>query len=113
MPNLVALPPSASYAIPTDAPCARLYAAFLAGRSEHTLRAYGQDLEAFAAFLGEPSPQAALARLISCKPGDGNGLLLDFRSHMIASALTPATINRRLAAVRSAVKLARTLGFTS
>ena len=112
MPNLVALPPR-PHATPRVAPGGRLYTAFLAGRCEHTLRAYGKDLQTLTAFLREPSPQAALSRLINCKPGVGNGLLLDFRSHMIAAQLTPATINRRLAAVRSALKLARTLGFTS
>src|SRR5689334_15981346 len=93
-------------------PGGRLYAAFLAGRSPHTLRAYGADLEAFAAYLGESSPGAALSRLISLPAGGGNGLLLAYRAHMIDAGLTPATINRRLAAIRSALKLARTLGLT-
>jgi integrase/recombinase XerC len=94
-------------------PGSPLYAAFLAGRSPHTLRAYGADLEAFTAYLGEPSPGAALSRLISLPAGDGNGQLLAYRAHMIDAGLTPATINRRLAAIRSALKLARTLGLTS
>jgi integrase/recombinase XerC len=45
--------------------------------------------------------------------GDGNGLLLAYRANMIDGGLTPATINRRLAAIRSALKLARTLGLTA
>lgn len=94
-------------------PGSRLYAAFLDGRSEHTLRAYAQDLETFASFLGQPKPQAALAVLIGLAPGDGNALLLGYRAHMTGANLTPATVNRRLAAVRSAVKLARTLGLTN
>ena len=94
-------------------PGGRLYAAFLAGRSPHTLRAYGADLEAFAVYLGESSPGAALSRLIGLPAGEGNGLLLAYRAHMIDAALTPATINRRLAAIRSALKLARTLGLTA
>jgi hypothetical protein len=57
-------------------PGGRLHAAFLAGRSPHTLRAYGADLEAFTAYLGEPSPGTALSRLIGLPAGDGNGLLL-------------------------------------
>ena len=92
---------------------ARLHAAFLAGRSPHTLRAYGADLEAFSAYLGEPGPGAALSRLIGLPAGEGNGVLLAYRAHMIDAGLTPATINRRLAAIRSALKLARTLGLTS
>ena len=35
---------------------ARLHAAFLAGRSPHTLRAYGADLEAFALISGSRGP---------------------------------------------------------
>jgi len=92
---------------------ARLYAAFLAGRSPHTLRAYGADLEAFSAYLGDPGPGAALSRLIGLPAGEGNGVLLAYRAQMIDAGLTPATINRRLAAIRSALKLARTLGLTS
>ena len=92
---------------------ARLYAAFLAGRSAHTLRAYAADLDAFAGYLGEPSAGAALSRLISTSAGEGNGLMLAYRAHMVDAALTPATINRRLAAIRSALKLARTLGLTA
>ena len=97
----------------SDTAAARLYSAFVAGRSEHTLRAYCQDLETFAAFLKQPTPQAALAVLLGLRPGEGNSVLLAFRADMIESGLTAATINRRLAAVRSAVKLGRTLGFTS
>ena len=77
-------------------PGGRLYAAFLAGRSPHTLRAYAADLEALAAYLGEPSPGGGLSRLISVSAGEGNGLLLAFRAQMIDAGLTSATINRRL-----------------
>jgi hypothetical protein len=48
---------------------ARLHAAFLAGRSSHTLRAYGADLEAFAAYLEKPGPGAALSHLIGLPAG--------------------------------------------
>jgi integrase/recombinase XerC len=92
---------------------ARLYAAFLAGRSQHTLRAYAADLEAFTTYLGEPGPAVALSHLISLPAGLGNDVLLAYRAHTIDAGLTPATINRRLAAIRSALKLARTLGLTS
>src|SRR5262245_47496296 len=98
---------------PEAGPGNRLHAAFLAGRSPHTLRAYAADLEAFTAYLGEPSPGTALSRLINLPAGEGNGLLFAYRAHMVDAGLTPATINRRLAAIRSALKLARTLGLTA
>ena len=91
----------------------RLCGAFLAGRSPNTLQAYAQDLAAFAAFLAAAGPGAALSRLIVVGPGEGNALLLGYRARMIEARLAPATVNRRLAAVRSALKLARTLGLST
>lgn len=92
---------------------ARLYAAFLSGRSPHTRDAYARDVATFATYLGESTPAAAMARLLALSSGEANGLVLDYRAHMTTAGLTPATINRRLSAIRSAVKLARTLGLTS
>ena len=112
MQSLTVIPTRPNLAALTGEAGARLYAAFLAGRSEHTLRAYAKDLDGFARFLEQPSPQRALALLLQSAPGDGNAILHDYRAHLSDAGLTPATINRRLAAVRSAVKLGRTLGLT-
>lgn len=90
----------------------RLYEAFLAGRSKHTRDAYSRDLADFATYVGMASPGPAISHLLSLTAGDANGLLLSYRAHMTEAGLTPATINRRLSAIRSAVKLARTLGMT-
>lgn len=90
-----------------------LYDAFLSGRSEHTLKAYAQDLQAFAHYCKASSPQAALDGLLRLDHGPANGVLLGYRSHMVDARLTPATVNRRLTAVRSFVKLGRTLGMTT
>jgi integrase/recombinase XerC len=106
--NANALAPNAA-----DDTGARLYAAFLSGRSANTRDAYARDLVHFASFAGTPSPAEALAHLLALPHGDANGALLAYRSHMAESGLTPATVNRRLSAVRSAVKLARTLGHTT
>ncbi len=96
--------------------------AFLASRSEATRRAYAHDLDAFAVFLGVPTAGAAAARLIAASRGDANALVLAFRTDMqrkrkmrvaggyVWKALAAATINRRLAAIRSCVALARVLG---
>jgi len=96
-----------------DDPGLRLYRAFLAGRSPNTLQAYSQDLTAFATFLDACGPGTALSRLIASRAGDGNAILLDYRAQMTDAGLAPATVNRRLAAVRSALKLARTLGLST
>lgn len=87
-----------------------LVRAFLAGRSEHTLRAYQRDLEDFSAFAGAPDARSAVALLIEGTHGEANGIALSYRNHLVDQGLAPATVNRRLAALRSIVKLARTLG---
>jgi integrase/recombinase XerC len=42
--------------------------------------------------------------------GEANGLVLAYRSHMVGVGRSPATVNRRLSALRSLNALARTLG---
>ncbi len=91
----------------------RLYNAFLEGLSEHTRRAYAQDLATFAASVDIASPPAALDHLFRLPAGEANGVLLSYRARMKDDGLTPATINRRLSSVRSAIKLGRTLGLTN
>jgi integrase/recombinase XerC len=90
----------------------RLYEAFLAGRLDATRAAYTGDMDVFAKFLGVDSPREALTQLLSLTSGAANAKLLAFKVTMIEAKLTPATINRRLSAVRSAVKLGRILGLT-
>ncbi len=94
-------------------PGERLYAEFLAGRSPNTLNAYRQDLAAFAAWQGAESAGQALEALISLRAGEGNSRLLAWRAAMQETDLASATINRRLSAVRSALRFARTIGATT
>jgi integrase/recombinase XerC len=94
------------------APADRVVAAFLSGRSERTQRAYAQDLADFARFLAAESPADAARQLLTATPGDANALTLRYRAELLARGLTPATINRRLAALRSLTKLARMIGVT-
>lgn len=89
-----------------------LLAAFMQGKSERTIKAYTQDLEQFAAFLGTPTVAAAAARLLALELGPANALTLEYRTWLTARGLSNATVNRRLAALRSAMKLGRTLGLT-
>ena len=94
-------------------PAARLLRAFLAGRAPSTLKGYAADLRDFTRFLGADSPDAAAALLLSRGAGGGNETGLLYRAHLQERQLAPSTINRRLAALRSLVKLARTLGLVS
>ena len=96
-----------------DAPAHVLLTAFLAGRNPRTLAAYRKDVEAFAAFAGTATPDAAAWFLLSKPLGEANGVALAYRASMVDRGLAAATINRRLAALRSLVKLARTLGMVT
>jgi len=91
----------------------RLLTAFLAGRSPATLRAYQQDVNDFTRFTGANSTDAAAALLLARGPGPANELALLYRAHLQGRGLSPATVNRRLAALRSLIKLARTLGLVN
>ena len=88
----------------------RLVAAFLAGRSKRTMAAYRSDLADFAAFTGAPTAESATGELLAHGHGRANGFALAYRAHLVERGLAAATINRRLAALRSLVKLGRTLG---
>lgn len=92
---------------------AQLLATFYAVRSGQTLRAYRRDLEDFQRFLGAATPQDAVETLLSGGMGQANGLALRYRAHLLERGLTPATVNRRLSALRSLVKLGRTLGLVA
>jgi len=89
-----------------------LAGAFLAGRTPRTLLAYRKDLETFS---GSPRPPRSMPLLwfsLPMVPGRQwpcPGLPREFAG----PGLAPATINRRLAALRSLVKLARVLGMVT
>jgi integrase/recombinase XerC len=84
---------------------------WLASRSPRTIKAYGQDLNRFASFVGLEDINDAAEALLSQPHGQANYVALSYRNHMQDNeGLSPATINRRLAALRSLVSLAHTLG---
>ena len=87
-----------------------LVAAFLSARNEKTLSAYRHDLKDFQRFLGASSLDDAARHLLSRGQGPANGLALAYKAHLLERGLQPATVNRRMASLRSLVKLARMLG---
>jgi integrase len=93
-----------------DPAIAQLYAAWLGGLSELTRRAYARDLQAYADLVTAESPQAAVAALLASGAVQATFYAQAWRNAMLAGALAPATINGRLAALRSVLELARTLG---
>lgn len=87
-----------------------LVKSFLAGRSARTMAAYRGDLADFAAFLEVATAEAATGELLGHGHGRANERALAYRAHLVERGLSAATINRRLAALRSLTKLGRTLG---
>jgi integrase/recombinase XerC len=81
---------------------------FLARQTDNTRRAYRRDLEDFAHWLGATGGQQAAEWLCASRtPGPANQLVHDYVNHLHQRGLAGATINRRLAALRSVVRLAR------
>src|SRR5262245_35432406 len=110
--------PSDSSTVPVVAvlPPARvreLLDAFLARRSARTRKEYGRDIEDFASFAGAPSREAALRSLLEGGPAAANALGLAYKGSLLERGLSPATVNRRLSALRSVVALARLVGLAA
>ncbi len=97
-------------ALVAQSPADLLVAAFLASRSAATLRAYSFDIRDFARWSGCLTPGDAAAGLLGAGAGPANAAALAYRTHLTGRGLAPATVGRRLAALRSLVKLARTFG---
>lgn len=99
-------------AVVAGGPRLSLLESFLESMSPQTRRAYDADLRAFGRFAGSTS-HVAVGWLLSLDGGPANEIVLRYRTAMTESKLSPATIGRRLAAVRSVVRMARMLGVVS
>jgi integrase/recombinase XerC len=81
-------------------------------RSPNTRAAYERDLRHFfevVANAPKPSPQL-VAEFLSLDRFVAVSLVLKYKAHLLQQGLKPATINRRLAAIKSLVKFARKVG---
>lgn len=86
---------------------------FLSRRRASTRRSYESDLVDFARFACAADKQSALQLLVSLPQGRANALAHEYKADMIKRGLSSATLNRRLATLRSAVKLANVLGLVN
>jgi integrase/recombinase XerC len=93
----------------------RLVRVFLSNKSERTIAAYRKDLGDFSKFLGieDSDLDHAARRFLSVGRGGANALAAEYRESMESRGLSPATINRRLSALRSMVEQAGTLGLVA
>jgi integrase/recombinase XerC len=81
-------------------------------RSQNTKAAYERDLRHFfevVANAPKPSPQL-VAEFLSLDRFAAVSLVLKYKAFLLKKGLKPATINRRLAAIKSLVKFARKVG---
>jgi integrase/recombinase XerC len=88
---------------------ADLVGAFFAGRKRTTVDAYRRDLVDFGRFLGVDHREIPRA-LLDLDQGQANLTAHQYRADLLARGLSPASVNRHLAAVRSLVKMLRTMG---
>jgi integrase/recombinase XerC len=85
-------------------------ASWMEGKNQRTLEAYMFDLRDFANFIGATSESSAVEALLTAGHGGANQVTLRYRADMKDRGLSTATRARRLAALRSMVKVARLIG---
>lgn len=81
-------------------------AAWLAGKNAATVAAYRRDLESFRAYLAPHD----LAAFLAADAGTAHATAHGYRAALLEANLAPATINRKLSALRSVVAFARMVG---
>jgi integrase/recombinase XerC len=98
--------PLTGLAVPTE----EVIEAWLRGRNAATTRGYLSDICHFAEWFKAPSAPAAVDALLRLGHGAANRVVMTYKAYLIESELSSATINRRLAALRSMVKVGRMIG---
>ena len=85
---------------------ADILAAWLAGKDALTVAAYRRDLESFRAYLAPHE----LGGFLAADAGTAHATAHGYRAALLAQGLAPATVNRKLSALRSVVAFARMVG---
>lgn len=83
---------------------------FLSARKSTTIRAYEHDLRDFASRADAASTADAVRLLLAHGPGQAHLAAHRYRAALIDAQLAPATINRRLSALRSLTEFASWVG---
>jgi integrase/recombinase XerC len=112
-PSTSLVPITAATAVQRPLDAHVLIARWQEGRSPYTVRAYGRDLAYFARWSEASAAGEAISRLLTGSMGEANERLHAYRGAMLDEGLAPATVNRRLSALRSIIRLGRTFGLIS
>lgn len=86
---------------------------FLGSLCEESRLAYRADLTDFARFVGLDSVKAVSEWLVRQAQGDANYVVLAYQNSLRERELAAATMNRRIAAIRSMIAFANTIGAVS
>jgi integrase/recombinase XerC len=87
---------------------------WLAGfRSDNTRRAYRNEILSFASFTGHEDVAKAIAAFLGLDDGPAHALSDAWRQDKLRRGLSPASINRSMAALNSFVNSARRYGVTA
>lgn len=84
-----------------------LLAARLKTKSDRTREAYRRDYESFRTFVDAPTVDQALIQLVLSPPDVAMTVVIAFQGALSDQGLAPATINRRISAIRAAMTIAR------
>jgi integrase/recombinase XerC len=91
----------------------RLIDAWVSGRSPKTVEAYLYDLLHFTRWCGASSVGEGLNAFLARSMGKANEAVHRYRGEMLDKGVAPATVNRRLAALRSIAKLGGMFGMVN
>lgn len=91
----------------------QVVALFLSSHSIATDRAYRKDLIALTDILGASGAEDAGVWILGATSSEVNLIAAIWQRQMLSNGLSPATVNRRIAAVRSLLALGRALGVTA
>jgi len=80
---------------------------FYANRSSSTCVSYRNDLDTFRNYLGESSVHDVVRRLIQTPHSQANLTVLYYKVTLLEQKISSSTINRRLSAIRSLLKIAQ------
>lgn len=83
---------------------------FLSGKSKQTIKAYSDDLNCFKKYLKLKTIDEVPQYLLTLTIGQANATVISYKNNLLDQDMQSATINRKLASIRSLVKMGRTFG---